>query len=277
MEPIFEKAGYTIARCNACGLMQLNPLPPRQALDELYTEAYFSGEGTGYEDYRSQAEEYAATFDEEIRRIRRYAPSGSVLDVGCGYGYFVGRALAAGYDAYGVDVSAEATDAAREAYPGRVYHGSIENVDELLDRRFNVVFASHLIEHIPEPVSFLSALGARLEDDGVLVMVTPNVESLLAKLSGKRWVSFKVPEHVAFYSKRTMSQLLQAAGYDPIVYEPALQYYRAPFVAKRLRELMRPVDRAIPPVERLPGLRRRIVRVTSGSLRVIARRAVRGR
>jgi hypothetical protein len=109
-----------------------------------------------------------------------------------------------------------------------------------------------------------------LRPGGLIVLVTPNIKSLLARVSGSRWVSFKIPEHVSYYDPDTITELLRRTGFTVRAIDPAYQYYAVPFVASRLRELVHPVSRLIPPVERLPFLRTRRIRVTSGSMRVIA-------
>jgi 2-polyprenyl-3-methyl-5-hydroxy-6-metoxy-1,4-benzoquinol methylase len=236
----------------------------------LYGEAYFSGDGSGYGDYASQETEYRATFAADLKRIACFVSSGSILDVGCGYGWFVSEALAAGYDAYGVDLSEYAVTVASETLGGRVYHGTPADVVELSGRRFDVIFASHVVEHVTNPRLFVADLEGRLTERGILVLVTPNLRSWLARISGRRWVSLKVPEHVAYYTPDTISRLLEGEGLRVIDIAPAYQFYRLPFVAKRIRELIRPIGGVIPAIERLPRLRDQLVRIPSGSIRVIA-------
>ncbi|MGH0031437.1 MAG: class I SAM-dependent methyltransferase [Myxococcota bacterium] len=267
-------AGHAVRDCRACGLTQLDPMPPRALLDELYGDEYFeSGDaGVGYGDYASQEEEYRATFADDVRRIRQFADGGRLLEVGCGFGFFLAEASAAGFDAWGVDASERAVRESAARLPGRVFRGAVGDVPELASQRFDVIFAAHLIEHISEPRPFLADLVSRLAPGGHLVLVTPNVASWLARLSGRRWVSFKIPEHVVFYAPDTMRALLEGCGLSVRAVDPAYQFYRLPFLMSRVRELVRPLDRLIPPFERWRPFRGRMLRVTSGSLRVIARK-----
>jgi SAM-dependent methyltransferase len=269
------KDGHAIRECRLCGLVQLHPLPDASLCSALYGDAYFESPaaGIGYGDYGAQEAEYLETFAEDLRRIAAFVGGGSTLDVGCGYGYFLAAAEAAGFEAWGVDLAPLAVEVARRRFPGRVFAGSPADVAELARRRFDLVFASHVIEHVADPVGFLRDLAGRVSDSGVLVLVTPNVRSLLARVSGRRWVSFKVPEHLAYYSPATIRRLAAAAGLEVMAIDPAYQHYRLAFVAKRLRELVAPLDRLVPRIEERPVLRHRMVRVTSGSMRVIARPA----
>jgi SAM-dependent methyltransferase len=267
----FEKDGYGIADCPACGLVQLMPTPSDETLRALYeTEAYFDGGGSGYSEYESQEAEYLSTFREDVRRIKEFVPSGKVLEVGCGYGYFLQCAVEAGYDAYGIDLSPSAVKWASERLPGRVFCGLLEEVPEIQGEQYDVIFGSHLIEHITSPGEFLEQAAKLLRPGGLIVMVTPNVESLLSRVSGKRWVSYKIPEHVSYYSPRTITELLRRSGFSVTTVDSAYQYYALPFVATRVRELLHPVSRLVPQLEQTRLLRDRRIRVTSGSMRVIA-------
>ena len=269
-----EIAGHAIRDCEGCGLTQLQPMPPRALLDELYGDEYFeSGDaGVGYGDYASQEQEYLATFADDVRRIREFASGGRLLEVGCGFGYFLEVAARAGFDVQGVDASPRAVAESSRRLPGRIFQGAVSEVPELEERRFDVIFASHLIEHISEPLPFVRDLATRLEPGGHLVLVTPNVKSWLARISGSRWVSFKIPEHVVFYAPDTIGRLLRECGLEVLAVDPAYQVYRLPFLMSRVRQLVRPADRLIPPFERWAPFRKRMLRVTSGSLRVVARR-----
>jgi hypothetical protein len=129
-----------------------------------------------------------------------------------------------------------------------------------------------LIEHITDPVSFVSRLRDHLSDDGIIVLVTPNISSVLARISRSRWVSFKVPEHVAYYNPRTIRRLFQECGCTTLVVDGAYQNYRVPFVAEKIRNLFAPFDKVVPRIENSVLLHQRIIRVTSGSLRAFAKK-----
>ncbi len=268
-----KKCGYEILECRNCGVSQISPRPESEALAAIYDETYFcnADESRGYMDYAKQEPEYLATFGEDVRRICGIVPRGRLLDVGCGFGYFLRKAAEAGFDCYGIDLAGRAVDTARQHLPGRIFQGTLNSVQELRDERFDVIFASHVIEHIPDPRGFVSELASRLNPGGIIVFITPNIRSLLSRASGSRWVHYKVPEHVAFYDPGTIRRLFDQASLKTLVVESAYQYYQLPFVAEKIRHLIRPADRIIPRVEHLPTLRRRIIRVNSASIRAIAR------
>ena len=270
--PRGAKGGYGIEECPSCRLVQLVPTPTVETLRALYEgDAYFDGEaGTGYSEYEEQEQEYLATFREDVRRIRQFVSHGRILEVGCGYGYFLQCALDAGYDAYGIDLSPSAIKWAATRHPGRVFCGLLEEVPGIQEQQYDVIFGSHLIEHLTTPGDFLASASRLLKPGGLVVLVTPNIKSVLSRVSGSRWVSYKIPEHVSYYDPGTITTLLNRSGYTVRTVDSAYQYYALPFISTRVRELLDPVSRVVPRIERLSALRNRKLRVTSGSMRVVA-------
>jgi 2-polyprenyl-3-methyl-5-hydroxy-6-metoxy-1,4-benzoquinol methylase len=271
----FDKGEYSVASCPDCALVQLVPTPSDATLAALYSGQYFGSDDaqSGYGDYASQEAEYLATFAEDVKTIQRYVRTGDVLDVGCGYGYFMRVAHDAGLRPFGLDLSEAAVERASARFPGRVFRGTLSDSALPPEQKFDVIFASHVVEHITAPVEFMRSVVARLKPGGLVALVTPNIESLLSRVSGSRWVSFKIPEHVAYYSPATITRLIRRGGhFESISVKPAFQYYRLPFVAAKVRQLIQPVGRLVPPLEETRWLRDRVIRVTSGSLCAVARR-----
>ncbi len=121
--------------------------------------------------------EIGAGIDFMIGPIARLAPMGdyrSLLDVGCGFGFvvdFARRVL--GWEAVGVEPSPYGREGAR-MLGITVYPNYLEDVTDLDGRTFDVVFASEVIEHVPDQVRFLSLLKTYLSPSGLLVLTTPN-------------------------------------------------------------------------------------------------------
>jgi 2-polyprenyl-3-methyl-5-hydroxy-6-metoxy-1,4-benzoquinol methylase len=68
-----------------------------------------------------------------------------------------------------------------------------------------------VIEHVDSPRSFIAAGVERLKRGGLLVIETPNIDSLPFKLLKSRWRQF-IPEHYFFFNPVTISRLLSEHG-----------------------------------------------------------------
>ncbi|MDH5720416.1 MAG: class I SAM-dependent methyltransferase [Spirochaetia bacterium] len=75
------------------------------------------------------------------------------------------------------------------------------------DKSFNIIFSLQVLEHLREPEKFISECKRLLTDEGIVILSTPNIESIGAKIMKKRWVGFDV-EHISLKSALTWREIL---------------------------------------------------------------------
>jgi SAM-dependent methyltransferase len=210
--------GLSVVICRDCGLRYLNPRMNESSMRKLYKRrAYFSGgAGSGYDDYYIQEISLRLTFRRFLKNLRKVVPQAeSLLEVGCGYGFFLDEAKGFFSRRTGVELSGEAGITAQETSGAHVHIGSADSLPpEMKD--FDIIIMLNVIEHVYEPVPLLLSLRERLTASGVIVLATPDIGSFWYKIMKKRWPSFKIPEHVAFYDEKTLRDLLDRAGFQPV-------------------------------------------------------------
>ena len=211
--------GYTIVRCDACGLTFLNPRPAAAELATIYDTADYYGGGTDYEDvhlgypnYLALEAHLAFVVGELLRPLKGMAP-GVALDVGCGMGIVLDQLRRRGWTPCGVDVSAYATEYARRELGLDVVTGTIDQLERPPE---SVDLATMLltIEHLPDPKGVLEAVHRLLRPGGVLIVATHDVEGVWPKLVGGRWRHFNVPEHTYYFSRQTLTRMALDAGLE---------------------------------------------------------------
>src|SRR6185369_12639603 len=137
--------------------------------------------------------------------IRQVKPSGKLLEVGCARGDFL-QVARESFNVYGVEPNPELADSSSKIAP--VHRDVIERTPW---NGFDVVASFHVIEHVDSPRSFIAASAEKLKPGGLLVIETPNIDSLPFKLLKAKWRQF-IPEHYYFFTPKTISRLLSDCG-----------------------------------------------------------------
>ena len=210
---IFEVERYNIIfkiqQCLNCGLVYLNPRPDSESIEKYYASMY------DYDAFLRNSEQIRESDEKEIKFIKRYRQSGNLLEIGCMYGFFLDEARKKGFNTYGVEISQKATEYARKNLGLNVYCGQLEN-NSFPGRFFDIVFLSHLIEHLEDPKMSLKIISRIIKDDGVLIIKCPNFNSLMSRINRKNWWWIAPPEHLYHFTAKTIKTLLDKTGFSQI-------------------------------------------------------------
>lgn len=262
---------YKVVACSSCGLNYLSPRLTQEAILKLYKdEAYYNSNvaGQGYDEYLEISENWEKTFTRRLKQIAPYKSSGRALDIGCGPGYFLSAAQKMGFDVYGLDPSDYIVEMAKKAWGERVQLGLIESAN-YEPESFDLIVAFDTFEHIYDPNKFLQAIHSFLKPGGVLAITTPDPTSTLSKISGKNWVSYKLPEHVFYWSPETIRRVLKK-DFEVLEIRSAGQYATLGFLFRRVFRLSGNPGKLISAI--INFLNRFSIYSDNGSLTAIARK-----
>jgi 2-polyprenyl-3-methyl-5-hydroxy-6-metoxy-1,4-benzoquinol methylase len=227
--PFWQGNGMTLLRCAGCGLVALDPPPAPETVAALYSDTY-----------RDATTGYFAKVDEKMRRSRlrmriiaRRMPGGRFLDVGCNGGFMVEAAREAGFEAWGVEIDPVSVAYAGSHYPlNRYFEGTIE--DFAADApRFDAVYCSEVIEHVPDVNDFVAAIAKVLRKGGVLYITTPDISHWRVPHRIETWDAFCPPSHCVYFSPANLARLLANHGLEVFRKSPALKP-GIKFMARRL-------------------------------------------
>lgn len=136
---------------------------------------------------------------------------GRLLDVGCGNGRFLAQMRELGWEVMGVEPDPEAVRIAREQFGLEIFQGTLEEA-RFPDDNFDAITLNHVIEHVTDPISLLTECRRILKPVGKLVVVTPNIRSLGARLFGKAWLHWDPPRHLFLFSPKSLRICAEQAG-----------------------------------------------------------------
>lgn len=257
-----------IRLCNTCGAEFCAQRYTDQDLAEFYSSSYFRGE-YGYKDYTSLERMKSATFLARLRRLERLCPKrGTLLDVGCASGLLVGLALQRGWNAYGIDVSRDAVESSEPAVRPRLTAGAF--LDMTGERTYDVITMSDLIEHVHTPHEYLAKAHSLLKPGGLLFIETPNTGGMMRKVMGPGWPMYKPPEHLVYFNRKNLSDLLDYSKFTTLSAKPSWKCLTLSYVLEKMSLTHPGIVKAMKPLTSLIGEMR--VWIPAGSFWLIAKR-----
>ena len=206
MTPHYKAKGFLICKCSHCSFEQVKMDSYAERFE--YEASYF--DNSKYRDLTALRHEHKR----RISILKKYATSDSkVVDYGCATGEFVEYACKE-FDISGCDVSEDAIRIAQEKYPTISEKFSL--VDNFLNEsdQYDMVTLWDVLEHIEYPLNMTIQLSEKVKEGGYLILSTPNIGSLFARIMKSYWPFMTPPEHLVFFTKRSMAYLAKKAGFD---------------------------------------------------------------
>jgi len=195
-------------RCESCGLVFMDPLPATADLASLYPDSYLNFAKPTHRVSAFLLDRFHKNHATICRRYLRR--EGRMLEVGTAGGDLLGLLVSQGYPhVKGIELSQTACKLAHERGLD-VRHTAVEDFET--DEKFDLIFMSHVIEHVIDPPATVRKLAALLNSNGVLYVETPNVGALDARIWGRHWGLIHYPRHLHLFDRRTLPAMLRAAG-----------------------------------------------------------------
>jgi 2-polyprenyl-3-methyl-5-hydroxy-6-metoxy-1,4-benzoquinol methylase len=195
-----------MVRCRRCGLQYLNP--------RLKSDLILTGYSQGTDEaFVSQNEARERTFYKSLDLIEKRRPDkGKLLDVGTAGGAFLGVANQRGWMVSGCEPNRWMAEWGSDHYGINIQSGTIFDMD-LPSDDFDVVTLWDVLEHTPDPKSVLKECRRILKNDGLLVVNYPDIQSIVARLMGRKWV-FLLSVHLYYFTPVTIRKMLNETGFE---------------------------------------------------------------
>jgi SAM-dependent methyltransferase len=277
-EPVLEspRLDGPLVRCRACGLVYVGRRRTNftfAARDDARSQelaAQVEQLDLVRHDVEDAERPWRETADRDrLALLRRHVSGGTLLDVGCSTGSFLGVARDA-FAASGVEPDPGTSEQARAAGLD-VITGTLADV-QAPPGGFDALTMFHVIEHTDSPRAELARARDLVRPGGVVLVETPTVDSLLFRLTRGRWRQL-IPDHYFFFSRGTLETALRQAGFEPLDYAKVGRRASLRFVADRLRRSNVPLAGAVAAGVRAAHLENRAVRLNPGDIMAVVAEA----
>jgi 2-polyprenyl-3-methyl-5-hydroxy-6-metoxy-1,4-benzoquinol methylase len=194
-------------KCKNCHLIYMNPMEKVSKTNEYY----FKAKNTHAPTIR---ESYLKTAESQVRLIQKYAIGTNLLDIGCAQGFFLYNASKAGYTTKGIEISQDAAEYAIMEFGLDIEAKPFEEL-RFPENHFDVVTLWQVLEHVPYPLTVLKEVHRILKPGGLLVVSTPDIGGIPAKILRKKWWDIK-RLHINQFSTKTLTDILQNGEFKNI-------------------------------------------------------------
>lgn len=153
----------------------------------------------------------------EKKWFKSHQARGKMLELGCAMGHFLFCARARTWKVKGVEFVEDAAKWANQYLQLDIIDTPAE-ISDLGKNNFDSIIGIEMIEHVRNPLEILLNVKKWLKTDGMIFFTTPNIESHSLK-SKEPWGILDPRDHLTLFSKKTMTNLLDKAGFSKIIIE----------------------------------------------------------
>ena len=200
---------FNISVCKNCEFKFTNPIPSEETIGKYYqSDDYISHSDTNkgiinklYHLVRKQS------LKSKINLINKSTnqQKGTILDIGCGTGYFLQACKENGWKIEGMEPDSTARTLA-EKNTGQTIHKDLLSINE--EGKYDLITLWHVLEHVHKLNESIQHIHKLLKPNGVLIIAVPNCLSYDSITYNDYWAAYDVPRHLYHFTQSDMDKLL---------------------------------------------------------------------
>jgi len=195
--------------CPDCKLIFLPEIPGD--LGHYYNEKYYEIPPLGKLKKVANAERF------KIELVKKFVMSGTLLEVGPAFGVFAYQAKEAGFKVDTIEIDGRCCEyltnvVGVNAVKSGTPHKAVKDME-----KHDVIAMWHVLEHLLNPWECLETMANNISRNGILVIATPNPESLQLKMMGASWPHIDAPRHINLIPAKLLASFLKRFGLEQIM------------------------------------------------------------
>jgi 2-polyprenyl-3-methyl-5-hydroxy-6-metoxy-1,4-benzoquinol methylase len=208
---------------NAFGYLEAIPKPSREELAAYYNDKYFNNDAAENSYQATYTDEEIVHKEADAAECAYFSTSAhkTLLDIGCGEGFFLDCFQKRGFTVRGLDFT---TDGVRRFFPQLLDKVATGDLYDLVDteiasgRKYDVVTCNNVLEHVIDPERMAASLCGLLAPDGICRLQVPNDDSFMNRDIVRREMAVKeffkaTPDHLNYFNFDTFAALARRSGF----------------------------------------------------------------
>jgi SAM-dependent methyltransferase len=222
--------------------------------------------------YQAELRGRSRTAERHLRIVEGNSRGGHILDVGCASGLFLSKAADAGWVVTGLEPSEvlyrEAVE--RLGDRGTVLPLTLEEA-HLGDQKFDAITLFDVLEHVVDPMETMKRCRDLLKPGGCLFLNVPDLDSLEARLLGRRW-PLLLPEHMNYFNRPSLKLCGATSGLELVRFGRRRSFFSVQYVLFRLSQHRIPAAKLLSRIAQA-GIGRVLIPVSLGETFAMFRRS----
>ena len=208
-----QKAEHEVVKCDDCRFVFTKSIPSEQDLFDYYTVNRTPPTQIHRQRHSISLRMKYWMLSQLVQRMSSGQEIIRTLELGCGEGQFLETVQDnPRFHATGLDLCEKSIEKALQKVLD-AHHSDLESKN-YPDNTFDFVFAIHLLEHMHNPERLVLEMQRILKPGGYLFVALPCISHLNARLAGRRWRHLTPPEHLWYFSPRTLSKFVTRLGFE---------------------------------------------------------------
>jgi len=215
LKRVYQVDGYDVLKCKVCGFVYVNNPALTKVCSELFQDA---GTVETHHRYRDVLMAVGESHCKDFQKLSIEKGS-SILDFGCGNGYFLSIAQSHGMKVLGLEINKAAAEYGRQEL-GVDIIAEPPPYPSLTGKKFDVITMWGVIEHLPKPSLVLKLLRSHMHEDSWLIIQTPSEDALvrravhlLNRILRKQWLTSSMYQsntgtHTQCFNRKSIRILL---------------------------------------------------------------------
>ncbi|MCZ8536933.1 class I SAM-dependent methyltransferase [Paenisporosarcina quisquiliarum] len=213
----FEKHDFHLVQCDVCSTAYFDQVPINT--NDIYSAPHAIGDAQ--EAYLVNKDYRKIRFaTERVQLIEQHLVSQikdvDILDVGCGTGWFLETAKDKGANCFGVELGKDLAKFTAERLEITVWNCDLTELDTI--KKFDVVTMFDLIEHVENPLLLINSAKELLKDNGIIVIFTPQFDSVAIKTMKDKSNLIMPAEHLSYFTEKTVEKVAELSDMEVVYY-----------------------------------------------------------